>query len=67
MTQNVVEFTAAGSRRLRVGLIGCGAIAQPHVSTLVHECGPIDLHLCDVRLEAAEKLAAGAGGGVDAT
>jgi predicted dehydrogenase len=67
LTQNVVEFTAAGSRRLRVGLIGCGAIAQPHVSTLVNECGPIELHLCDVRLEAAETLAAGAGGGVDAT
>lgn len=43
-------------RKLRVGLIGCGVIAVDHAETLRSRCGPIELHLCDLNTEQAQKL-----------
>lgn len=50
-----------GDRRLLVGVIGCGQIATPHVQTLMHDCGEVELHLCDSNAAAAESLAARTG------
>lgn len=46
-----------GSRTLKVGVLGCGQIAVPHLQTLAKRCGAVELTLCDLRPGAAQTLA----------
>lgn len=41
---------------MRVAIIGCGTIASDHIGAIEAKCGPLELHLCDKNLEAAQAL-----------
>ena len=43
-------------RKLRVAIIGCGVIASDHIGAIKAHCGPVELHLCDKKPEAARAL-----------
>lgn len=44
------------NEKLRVAIIGCGAIAWAHIEAIKAHCGPVELYLCDVNPEAAHRL-----------
>ncbi len=44
------------NKKLRVAIIGCGNIASDHIETIKAKCEPVELHLCDKNLEAAQTL-----------
>lgn len=55
-------------KTLKIGIVGCGAIAAPHVTTLIgarqdkasafvrENIGDIELHLCDLNVDVAKTL-----------
>ena len=49
------------SRKLQVGLIGCGAIASDHLAAVKAKCGPVEFHLCDRNLDAAHRIGQASG------
>ena len=44
------------NEKLRVAIIGCGAIAGAHIEAIKTHCGPVELHLCDLNPESAHRL-----------
>jgi len=44
------------NEKLRVAIIGCGAIALDHLGAIKTNCGPVELHLCDRNPEVAQRL-----------
>lgn len=44
------------NEKLRVAIIGCGAIAFDHLGAIKANCGPVELHLCDRNPEVAQRL-----------
>jgi len=44
------------NEKLRVAIIGCGTIAGTHIEAVKTHCGSVELHLCDINPEAADKL-----------
>ncbi|MBA7654390.1 Inositol 2-dehydrogenase/D-chiro-inositol 3-dehydrogenase [subsurface metagenome] len=44
------------NQKLKVAIVGCGAIALDHLGAIKANCEPVELHLCDQNPEAAIKL-----------